>query len=332
MTIAASGTAADDSLVVALPIDNLMENVASVDDAELGASLTSALNAIITVNSTAAERVTTTRMLSVMCPRGFWCTAGLTVECEVGFYNPTLNANNQSACLRCPEHATTFGPNSTQKSQCVCGTNYFRTGDVSDSAWCNRCPVGTSCNELGSTLRNLNISVAYYRPSATSIDVRMCADAAANCSGKTVCAHSTSGCAGGSNPDKPCRDGLEGHFCGVCANASDQVRYYVGASKTAVAGCKACSSGMMSFLVLGALATLAVLACALATARWLWRHRLKDEHKKLLSFISFIVNQWRIIADYNSRALCVTDCETHIRTYNAADVRKMQVALNNTNF
>merc|ERR1712129_362060 len=35
----------------------------------------------------------------------------------------------------------------------------------------------------------------------------------------------------------------------------------------------------------------------------------KDEQTKLLGFVSFIVNQARIIADYNRRAMCVTDCE-----------------------
>ena len=188
----------------------------TVDDAALGTALGAALGTTITVTSTAPQQVSTTRMVSATCPRGFWCTAGLTVECEAGFYNPELNANNQSACVKCPEHATTLGPNSTQKSACVCNTGYYKT---IDGPWCALCPVGTNCSNPGVTLDALPIKPGYYRRSNATVDVRICGDASANCpAGTTECAESDSGCVGGDDPAAPCCPELMGIFCLLCTN------------------------------------------------------------------------------------------------------------------
>ena len=196
------------------------------------------------------------------------CTAGLPVPCELGFYNPTLNANNQSACLKCPPHSTTLRKNSTAKHACVCDQLYYRTDHMSDEGWCDRCPVGTSCYRPGSTLRTLFVRPGYYRPSSTSIDVRICADASAGCGDDSVCEDSTSGCAGGNDPIAGCQPGLEGIFCSVCANASDPVRYYVAASDSNPAGCDECQD-MTTLLAVGATASIIgmlILANAVASA------------------------------------------------------------------
>jgi hypothetical protein len=60
-------------------------------------------------------------------PLGHWCTAGLVVECEAGFYNPTLNANNQTACQRCPTQSTTIGSAAYSVDQCICVAGFYDT-------------------------------------------------------------------------------------------------------------------------------------------------------------------------------------------------------------
>jgi len=58
----------------------------------------------------------------------------------------------------------------------------------------------------------------------------------------------------------------------------------------------------------------------------------KECHMKLLGFISFVAEQYRIIADYNKRAGCVADCEADIKALNGADRNQAQVMLNNHYF
>ena len=186
----------------------------------------------------------------------------------MGFYNPTPNANNQSACLKCPEHAITLELNSTSIADCLCDRLYYNN-DTAGEVQCLRCVVGTDCGAPGSMLSTLHIRPGYYRPSPSSIDVRMCLDAGSNCSGEAVCKDSTSGCAGGSDPASPCQPGLEGKFCSVCAksNASSALSYYVGGSDAGVAHCSKCPEGVLWLVIgLGSAAT-AALIVSYATAR-----------------------------------------------------------------
>ena len=48
-----------------------------------------------------------TTVQQMVCPAGFWCTAGYKVPCDIATYNPHTNADNQTACIRCPPHSTT---------------------------------------------------------------------------------------------------------------------------------------------------------------------------------------------------------------------------------
>ena len=108
-------------------------------------------------------------------------TAGLEVECDFGFYNPFLNANNQTACIKCPEHSTTVGLASASLDDCVCERGYF-DADEGTSVTCELCASGTSCNTAGTTLATLPVKRGYYRRLLSTTDVRRCPDAAVNCS------------------------------------------------------------------------------------------------------------------------------------------------------
>lgn len=142
--------------------------------------------------------------------------------------------------------------------------------------------IGTRCDAPGSTLRTLDIRVGYYRAAATSIDVRICPDASANCGDRSVCPNSTSGCAGGSDPEQPCHAGLGGHFCVLCINASDGIqKYYVQASDTENARCAQCPKSAL-VLVLSLTAALAATLILLRLAsRSVWRH-LSDARRAAL--------------------------------------------------
>ena len=78
-------------------------------------------------------------------------TAGLEVECDFGFYNPTYNANNQTACIKCPERSTTQAMASTRADECVCEKSFF-DADGGAGVACELCVSGTNCSRVGTTL------------------------------------------------------------------------------------------------------------------------------------------------------------------------------------
>ena len=179
----------------------------------------------------------------------------------------------------CPEHAITLGPNSTSLADCLCDTGYYNN-NTAEGVQCLRCVVGTSCDDApGSTLRHLSLRPGFYRPSANSIDVRMCLDAGANCSGEATCDASTSGCAGGDDPYSPCQPGLEGKFCTVCASSNESssvLRYYVGGSEADVAHCSECPEGVMWLVIgIGSAAIFVLIMLYLTVPRAISKQRRK---------------------------------------------------------
>ena len=144
------------------------------------------------------------------CRPGFWCTAGSSIACTRGTFNRHANADNATACVSCPLHATTLFTNSTAAADCGCEPGFYQDGER-----CAPCPIGTDCSALfGVTLRVLPLKRGYYRSSPTSVDVRRCPDASANCTLSECDGGLMSGCLG--EPTQPCADGLTGHYCSAC--------------------------------------------------------------------------------------------------------------------
>ena len=284
ISIAATATTADGAQVSAPPIATLLSTVRSVDDDALGTSLSTALGTALTVTSTAPIQATATVTVQSMCPPGFWCTAGLTVACEAGFYNPTTNANNQSACLPCPAHASTLGTSATSLSQCLCDAQYFNNHS-SDTVLCLPCPVGTNCTSPGNTRDALPIKAGFWRKSNGTVDVRACADAAIGCSvGQSECAQTRSGCAGGTDSNVPCRPGLTGIFCIVCANSTAQhPHFYAAASDTSPATCSPCEEAFVLPFIAAVTAAIAPSALVLLGLRLprTWRKRAARQFQVL---------------------------------------------------
>jgi hypothetical protein len=90
----------------------------------LGANVTRSTARVITtlVNVTR----TFTRHQAATCPKGSWCTAGAEIKCDIGRYNPTENANNATACLKCPLHTTTSASGASNEELCTCDTQRHR--------------------------------------------------------------------------------------------------------------------------------------------------------------------------------------------------------------
>ena len=157
-----------------------------------------------------------------VCPAGHWCTAGLAVECEAGFYNPFGGANNQTACLQCPAFSTTPTAASIAVSQCQCTPGYYdRTlgpANASAAPQCVPCPIGTVCASVGVTLHSLPLKPGYYRASATATNVFRCPDSDAGCGTANECLNSTSACRGGDDFTSICHAGLDGILCAACAH------------------------------------------------------------------------------------------------------------------
>ena len=237
----------------------------------------SALASALGVNITSSAPTTLMVIREKDCPRGFWCTAGLEVECDYGFFNPNLNANNQTACIKCPERATTQSKASTRPDECVCEKGYF-DADSGSSVSCELCVSGTQCDAIGVTLATIPVKRGYYRRSIDTTDVRKCPDSPVNCSDTPVCAESTSGCRGTvkaaalsgnvslaetlvEGAELGCAQGLTGVFCRTCdrSNATDQV-YYSPADDKQVASCQSCGQTLPATigLVFGVLALVLV--------------------------------------------------------------------------
>ena len=77
----------------------LTELVAAIDD--------SALSAALGVNSTRSSTVEITRNVTrvrieqMSCTPGHWCTAGVEINCNVGFFNPNSDDHLATACVHC---------------------------------------------------------------------------------------------------------------------------------------------------------------------------------------------------------------------------------------
>ena len=290
---------------ITVPVDAALNNTAALTDtnalAAIGLNVTSAAPPTTQVQSR-----TETRFVQTVCPQGFWCTAGMKVACEAGFYNPINGSNTQNACIKCPEHSTTIPRvllgdtiftfdeatnttlNSTSESplgatsltECVCEYGYYNSFlGVGDNVTCEVCPVGTDCEARGTTLATLNVKPGYYRSSPTSIDVRICTDAGANCDGKMSCAESYSGCAGGADIAILCQEGLTGAFCELCLNATNPAKYYSPADDLKVASCELCDASQAA-VILGFLFGCACVVAAFVYISFCLYFRLPEERRK----------------------------------------------------
>ena len=148
------------------------------------------------------------------CKQGYWCSAGVSIDCPENTYNDKTGMDNQGACLPCSRHS--LSPlASTSKSACLCAEGYYASNtDPAELPDCKPCPVGAHCLGTGNTLEALPLLPGYWRLSRYAIDLRQCPDFNAG---------SDSACIGGSG--EKCVQWTTGPYCQLC-NVTDGSRYY----------------------------------------------------------------------------------------------------------
>ena len=230
-----------------------------------------------------------TRMIEAKCLKGHWCSAGLLVACEEGYFNPTLDAVSAKACTKCPPESTTRTTGAIGRFECECKSSFYDANETEDGVDCQRCPIGTDC-QGAATLLGMPIRPGYFRQSNTSDDVRRCPDASENCKGATECPHTTSGCVGSSNASfavganvySLCSEGLTGVFCQLCAETQD--RYYIAANGATPAHCERCRDTMGTTVGIGAALVLVAVLVAFCFVRGY--RALSDGRKAMLAHLS----------------------------------------------
>ena len=125
-----------------------------------------------------------TRTAEAPCPSGHWCSNGVAIACQQGFYSdlslPVKERTSQSSCAACPLHMTTTGLAAASKAQCVCESGRVALAEADGRVVECGCPAGTvysfgadsciSCNErtwsrAGSSECSM-CAEGYYRESA----------------------------------------------------------------------------------------------------------------------------------------------------------------------
>ena len=119
---------------------------------------------------------------------GYWSTAGQSVACLTGFYQPDRGATSQTACKPCPTNSTTIGEASTSISDCVCKAEfvYVRLNEtdpddpnvnstdadmidmLKTGGYCSRCKAGSTCPLVGTTVDDLPVKHGYCNMSRVS--------------------------------------------------------------------------------------------------------------------------------------------------------------------
>ena len=202
------------------------------------------------------------------------CRSDAKIPCSQNTYNDQRHAHLITNCTRCPLRTETrglSGRSSVDDCSCLNGFYYapsnFTDGRPECVERCCTCPVGTTCDGIAIKLSDLPVGRGYFRLTADSVDVRRCPDAAVNCSGRSECSSSTSGCSGG-NSTQLCREGLNGPFCRSCI---EPFHFYERATDEGFAHCEPCanlSSSRSASILFAFVATIcAALVAVLAIRR-----------------------------------------------------------------
>ena len=146
-----------------------------------------------------------------ICPRGHWCDQGARVACGVNTFNALEGQFEPRSCLLCPLNSRTTADSAVAETECRCDVGFVRTvvNASSGALGCIRCPDGTECTSLGTTLVTLHLKPGYWRHSVNTSAVYRCPDAGSP----------TTGCIGGSNAST-CKPSLAGAYCKACAEPS----------------------------------------------------------------------------------------------------------------
>ena len=127
--------------------------------------------------------------LALGCPAGFESRGGVVgVDCAPCPPDTYKADRSPERCQRCPE--LTIQPR-TGSTACLCKAGHVDVSNATEAIACALCPLGAICTASGVELASMRLSPGYWRPSAGSVDVRQCLDAAinaaTNCSSANEC-------------------------------------------------------------------------------------------------------------------------------------------------
>ena len=246
-------------------------------------------------------------------PAGAWSPVGAhrVVNCSLSFFNPLPGANNESACLRCPDFSSTTEEGATSKADCKCAKGYFSSAHVLQALQCHICGVGTECTSPGVELTSLPLQPGYYRIANSSSDVRRCPGPS----------RGNSACHGGDRFANQCRSGLTGIYCEQCVNKTGH--FYQAGTRTSAASCEACSSSgtllaVELFLVIVVLAVCSRIACLRNSQMRAIEQQLRTSSRRLAlqSKAKRIVSFYQIASSINHiYRVALPDSATHLVSF-----------------
>ena len=160
-------------------------------------------NVSFNVTTTVPAVDTETKEVVASCPTGYWCSAGLQIECGLGSFNDLIDQNSAGACKPCPadSHSAVAAKSS---SDCKCLPGYYaaildliwlQSSETARGRWARQTPKcrydATTGNLVG---RNQEAGCDLYdawedqadrlRPAANVLlgpDCQLCPNPGANC-------------------------------------------------------------------------------------------------------------------------------------------------------
>ena len=140
-----------------------------------------------------AQVNTITKEVSVSCPKGYWCSAGLTVACTPGTYNDLFDQNNAGACKQCPKGFNTVYEAAISAGECSeIDLDYFTSSFCSPGTYdtaptlgagtmCAQCEASMLCgeNEYALTLATVPLRPHHWRLSNRTAKTYDCGDVSA---------------------------------------------------------------------------------------------------------------------------------------------------------
>ena len=93
------------------------------------------------------------------------CSSSLRVSLSVCLFlvSLTLSCSLSLSFQACPDVTITLDVGATQRSSCVCPTQYYM-----DNGTCTVCTEGMTCDDLGQALETLPLAPGYWRTSRSS--------------------------------------------------------------------------------------------------------------------------------------------------------------------
>lgn len=115
----------------------------------------------------------------LICPPGYWCSAGIAIACPNGTYTDAdmLPRTTAQACISCPgfvDGLSTSPLASSSATQCEALAGFYRVDEPGQEVTFHPCFAGANCSGGGSTLETIDLKRDYWRPWSISTMAKLC--------------------------------------------------------------------------------------------------------------------------------------------------------------